>query len=223
MALTKFNFNSFDVTSAASKGLGFNASANGFSTIDSTSMVLIKTLTASSSATLSFVDGSSDVVLDSTYPVYMFKFINIHPSASGEFTVNFSSDTGSNYNVTKTTSVFYAYHKEDGSLTTLTHSDNEDLQQSTAFQNLTVASQIGLDADESASGQMFLFNPSSTTFVKHFASEINYASNDSTPFCISCHVSGYGNTTSVIDAIQFKMSSSNIDSGTIKLYGIKDS
>jgi len=210
MALVKYNNNSLSsVTNAAS----FPAGA----------MTHIKTLTASSSSTLSFVDGSSDVVLDSTYPIYMFKFINIHPSSSGEFTVNFSADTGSNYNVTKTTSVFYAYHKEDGSLTTLTHSDNEDLAQSTSFQNLTVASQIGLDADENGGGQMFLFNPSSTTFVKHFASEINYVSNDSTPFCISCHVSGYGNTTSVIDAIQFKMSSGNIDSGTIKLYGIKDS
>jgi hypothetical protein len=79
MALTKFNYNSFDVTSAASTALGFNASANGFATISPGSMVLIKTLTASSSSTLSFVDGSSSVVLDNTYPVYMFKFINIHP------------------------------------------------------------------------------------------------------------------------------------------------
>ena len=210
MALVKYNNNSLSsVTSAAS----FPAGA----------MTHIKTLTASSSSTLSFVDGSSDVVLDSTYPIYMFKFINIHPSSSGEFTVNFSADTGSNYNVTKTTSVFYAYHKEDGSLTTLTHSDNEDLAQSTSFQNLTVASQIGLDADENGGGQMFLFNPSSTTFIKHFASETIYVSNDSTPFCIHCYVSGYGNTQSAIDAVQFKMSSGNIDSGTIKLYGIKDS
>ena len=107
MALTKFNFNSFDVTSAASKGLGFNASANGFSTIDPGSMTLIKTLTASSSATLSFVDGSSDVVLDNTYPVYMFKFINIHPASNDyDFKFNLSADTGSNYNVTKTDNVF---------------------------------------------------------------------------------------------------------------------
>ena len=99
MALTKFNYNSFDLTTAASKGLAFNSSANGFETSTSGSMTLIKTLTASSSSTLSFVDGSSSVVLDNTYPVYVFKFINIHPASSGEnFRVNFSVDSGSNYN-----------------------------------------------------------------------------------------------------------------------------
>ena len=186
-------------------------------------MALIKEQTASSSSSISFVNGSSSVVLDNTYPIYLFKFINIHPSSSGEFQVNFSSDTGSNYNVTKTTQVFYAYHKEDGSNTTLTHSDNEDLAQSTSFQNLTVASQIGLDNDECASGEMYLFNPASTTAVKHFMSEINYVDNSSTPFCLRCHVAGYNNTTSAIDAVQFKMDSGNIDAGTIKLYGLKDS
>ena len=104
MALTKFNYNSFDLTTAASKGLAFNSSANGFSTSSSTAMTLIKTLTASSSGTLAFVDGSSDVVLDNTYPIYLFKFINIHPGTdSKNFKVNFSIDSGSNYNVTKTT------------------------------------------------------------------------------------------------------------------------
>ena len=99
MALTKFNFNSFDVTTAASKGLGFNASANGFSTIEDTSIVLIKTITASSNSTISFVDGSSDVVLDNTYPVYMFKFINCHPASNNVY-LDFqgSTDSGSNYN-----------------------------------------------------------------------------------------------------------------------------
>ena len=181
-------------------------------------MTLLQTQTASSSASISFTSN-----IDSTYPIYVFKFINIHPSSSGEFTVNFSSDTGSNYNVTKTTQVFYAYHKEDGSNTTLTHSDNEDLAQSTSFQNLTVASQIGLDNDECASGEMYLFNPASTTAVKHFMSEINYVDNSSTPFCLRCHVAGYNNTTSAIDGVQFKMDSGNLDSGVIKMFGIKGS
>ena len=97
MALTKFNFNSFDLTTAASKGLAFNSSANGFETSSAGSMTLIKTLTASSSANLSFVHGSSDVVLDSTYPVYLFKWINCHPATNDtDFTVNFR-DGGSNY------------------------------------------------------------------------------------------------------------------------------
>ncbi len=138
MALTKFNFNSFDVTSAASKGLGFNASANGFSTIDPGAMTLIKTLTASSSATLSFVDGSSDVVFDNTYPVYLFKFINIHPATNGEaLTFNLSADTGSNYNVTKTTTFFYANHTESGGGGSLAYSTGNDLAQGTGFQKLT--------------------------------------------------------------------------------------
>ena len=97
MALTKFNYNSFDVTSAASRALGFNANANGFATINPGSMVLIKTLTASSSSTLSFVDGSSSVVLDNTYPVYLLKFIDLHPASNNSnMSFNGSTDSGSN-------------------------------------------------------------------------------------------------------------------------------
>ena len=220
MALTKFNFNSFDVTSAASKGLGFNASANGFSTIDPGSMTLIKTLTASSSATLSFVNGSSDVVLDNTYPVYMFKFINMHPATSdASLTFNMSVDGGSNYNVTKTTTTPRAYHKEDDSAASIDYQTSLDLVQSTNFAFLS--SGQGNGDDESLSGELFLFNPSSTTFVKHYLTHtISYHNSN---FPIDFYGGGYGNTTSAVDAVQFKMSSGNIDSGTIKLYGIKDS
>jgi len=186
-------------------------------------LVHIKTLTASSSSTLSFVDGSDSVVLDNTYPIYKFEFINIHPSGSGsEFQVGFR-DGGTDYDATKTTTAFYAYHAEDDSATTLTYNTSEDLAQSTAFQDLTVASQIGTDNDESASGYMYLFNPSSTTFVKHFMSETNYASDDGTPFSMNCYIAGYCNVTAAIDAVQFKLDTNNIQSGTIKLYGIKDS
>jgi len=220
MALTKFNFNSFDVTSAASKGLGFNASANGFSTINPGSMTLIKTLTASSSATLSFVDGSSDVVLDNTYPVYMFKFINIHPGTDDyDFKFNLSVDTGSNYNVTKTDTAFRAYHKEDDSASGLAYQDSLDLAQSTNF--AFMSSGQGNGNDESLSGELFLFNPSSTTFVKHYITRtISYHTGN---FPLDHYTAGYGNTTSAVDAVQFKMSSGNMDSGTIKLYGISDS
>ena len=220
MALTKFNFNSFDVTSAASKGLGFNASANGFSTIDSTSIVLIKTITASSDSTISFVDGSSDVVLDNTYPVYMFKFINIHPGTDDKnFQFNMSVDTGSNYNVTKTTTVFKANHDEGDSATNLTYDTGEDLAQGTGFQ--TLGNGVGADNDQSLSGTLHLFNPSDTTFVKHFMSTIQYYAFNN--YTNNFYVAGYGNTTSAVDAVQFKFSGGNIDSGTIKLYGIKDS
>ena len=220
MALTKFNFNSFDVTTAASKGLAFNSSANGFETSTPGSMTLIKTLTASSSATLSFVDGSSDVVLDNTYPVYMFKFINIHAATDGaDFTFNLSADSGSNYNVTKTSTNFIARLDEDDSDAQLSYIANNDLAQGTGFQ--IIGDGVGSDNDQSGSGQLFLFNPSSTTFVKHFIS--NFNGNRSSDANFNVYVAGYGNTTSAIDAVQFKFSGGNIDAGTIKLYGIKDS
>ena len=184
------------------------------------SLTHIKTLTASSSATLSFVDGSSDVVLDSTYPIYKFEFINIHPATDGaSFQFNMSIDSGSNYNVTKTTTYFTAYNYESGGTPALTYATNVDLAQSTAFQN--VNSGVGSDNDQCAVGTLHLFNPSSTTFVKHFLTCGNtYESSD---LSSNVFVAGYGNTTSAVDAIQFKFSSGNIDAGTIKLYGLKDS
>ena len=184
------------------------------------SLTHIKTLTASSSATLSFVDGSSDVVLDSTYPIYKFEFINIHPATDGaSFQFNMSIDSGSNYNVTKTTTYFTAYNYESGGTPALTYATNVDLAQSTAFQN--VNSGVGSNNDQCAVGTLHLFNPSSTTFVKHFLTCGNtYESSD---LSSNVFVAGYGNTTSAVDAIQFKFSSGNIDAGTIKLYGIKDS
>ena len=220
MALTKYNFNSFDVTSSASTSLGFNASANGFSTISATSMILIKTLTASSSSTLSFVHGSSDVVLDSTYPVYLFKFINIHPETDDkDFQFNLSVDSGSNYNVTKTDAVFRGYHTEDGSGSGVGYQSSMDLAQSTNFANM--CSGLGNGNDESLSGEFYLFNPSSTTFIKHYVIRTNsYHGGNLT---LDHYTAGYGNTTSAVDAVQFKMSSGDIDAGTIKLYGIKDS
>ena len=217
MALTKFNFNSFDVTSAASKGLGFNASANGFSTIDPGAMTLIKTLTASSSSTLSFVDGSSSVVLDNTYSVYMFKFINMHPATSdASLTFNMSVDGGSNYNVTKTTTTPRAYHDEADSEAALEYDTGQDLAQSTSFQGISRF--LGNGNDECGSGTLHIFNPSSTTFVKHFIAEAStYYSGD---YIFHDFTAGYGNTTSAVNAVQFKMSSGNIDAGTIKMYGV---
>jgi len=221
MALTKFNFNSFDVTTAASKGLGFNASANGFSTFDDTSMVLIKTLTASSSSTISFVDGSSSVVLDNTYPVYMFKLINIHiASDTQKLQFNFSIDSGSNYNVTKTTTMFNAVHAEDDSFASIAYDTGDDLAQGTGFQSMS-GTGLGSGNDESLSAELLLFDPSSTTFVKHYL--LRSIQNSATNYVYDSYSVGYGNTTSAVDAVQFKAGSGNIDSGTIKLYGIKDS
>jgi hypothetical protein len=207
MALVKYNNNSISaVTSAAS--------------IPSGAMTHIKTLTASSSATLSFVDGSSDVVLDGTYPIYVFKFINIHPAtANQDFTFNMSIDTGSNYNVTKTTTVFRSDHAENDGGGRLEYRTDKDLAQSTSFQYLSGYNSN--DNDGNLGGTLYLFNPSSTTFVKHFISNMNTMTGD--PGSYNNFVAGYGNTTSAVDGIQFKYASGNIDSGKIKLYGIKDS
>ena len=172
----------------------------------------LATQTASSSSTLDFTSN-----IDSTYNIYKFRFINMHPSDNEVyFQMNLSTDGGSNYNVTKTTTVFIGFHKEDDSSTALQYQTGDDLAQSTSFQILTVL--IGNGNDESTSGELFLFNPSSTTFVKHFLCTSNdYERNDSSS---NTRVAGYANTTSAIDAIQFKMSSGNIDSGTIEMYGI---
>ena len=222
MALTKFNYNSFDVTSAASTALGFNANANGFANISPGSMTLIKTLTASSSATLSFVDGSSDVVLDSTYPVYLFKFIGIHPASDNvSFQVGFR-DGGTDYDATKTTTMFRAQHDESDSQALLQYHTGTDQAQSTAFQTLEGAGNaLSSDNDHALVGELFLFNPSSTTFVKHFMARTG-ATNPNN-YALDGFVAGYCNTTTAIDGVQFKVASGNIDAGTIKLYGIKDS
>jgi len=223
MALTKFNFNSFDVTTAASKGLAFNSSANGFETSTGGSMVLIKTLTASSSANLSFVHGSSDVVLDSTYPIYVFKFINCHPANDGQqLYMSGSVNSGSNYEATsKTTTCFRAYHTEGGSSGTLAYYTGGDLANSTDSQFLSV--EASNENDHGVSGTFTLFNPSSTTFVKHFISSSNSIYNDSSDFSMNFYVAGYFNTTSAINGIRFRFNTGNMDVGTIKLYGIKDS
>jgi len=176
-------------------------------------MTLISSQTASGSASIEFTSG-----IDSTYPIYRFEFINLHPANDGdEFTLNFSTDGGSNYNVTKTTTFFIAYNSESIVSNGLTYFDSFDVAQSTG--EAEILYNCGNGNDESASGELFFYNPSSTTFVKHFTSTINvYNSGDNS---VQCNSAGYGNTTSSINAIRYKFSSGNIDSGTIKLYGIK--
>jgi hypothetical protein len=178
-------------------------------------LVLLSTQTASASANISFTTG-----IDSTYDEYVFKFINMHPATDNvQFLVNFSIDGGSNYNVTKTSTYFHAYHNEAGNSEALGYFTSGDLAQSTGYQQ--IVNQIGNDNDQTVSGTMHLFEPSSTTFVKHFICTSNfYAYNNYTqnPF-----VAGYANTTSAINAINFQMSSGNIDDGIIKMYGVAKS
>ena len=183
------------------------------------SLTHIATQTASSSASLSFTSG-----IDSTYKEYIFYFVNIHPQTQNAlFQVGFR-DGGSNYDATKTTTVFGAYNYEDGaSGAALGYRDQRDLAQSTSFQDLVQYPLISDANDNSLSGTLNLFSPSSSTFVKHFMARTNSAGDGDgagSEYCDSCFIAGYCNTTTAIDGVQFKFSSGNIDSGQILLFGL---
>ena len=199
MAVVSANNNSLSAITA------FPASITGGA------LTLISTSTASDSSSLSITSG-----IDSTYKEYIFKFINVHPATDNtHFTVNFR-DGGTDYDATKTTNCFRAQHTEDDGTTDLSYKAGLDLAQSTAF--LDIVDNVGNANDEGSSGTLHLFDPSNTTFVKHFlitTSSSNYEDQIFNP-----HVAGYCNTTSAIDGVQFKMSSGNIDSGVIKMYGV---
>jgi len=203
MALVKYNNNSISAVTAAAS-------------IPSGAMNLITTNTITSGvSSSSFTSG-----INSTYDTYIFKFKNIHPATSNiDFLFNMSIDTGSNYNVAKTTTYFRAAHSEGDQTPDFGYVTGRDLAQGTGGQIL--ASTINNDADSGVSGSLHLFKPSSSTFVKHFISRVNISggagiSNDN-------FIAGYGNTTSAVDAVIFQMSSGNIDSGVIKMYGLSKS
>ena len=178
-------------------------------------LVFISRSTASSSSSLSITSGIS-----STYKEYIFMFNNIHPATDNvEFYFNMSIDGGSNYNVTKTTTGFSAYQDEAGSSAALAYDTSGDLAQGTGYLQLNQNGTLGNDNDQSLSGSLHLFSPSDTTFVKHFLGTVQYY--ETTNYSINSVVAGYGNTTSAINAVDFKMSSGNIDSGTIDMYGVK--
>ena len=185
------------------------------------SMTFIKKLTASSSGSLSFVHGTSSVVLDSTYKEYIFTFKNMHPASSdNSFQFNMSADSGSNYNVAKTSTFFRSFNTQTGGTYLVGYLGDNDQAQGTGFQDLTEYSHD--DATDGASGTLHLFDPSSTTFVKHFIAGTQYRRNYTSESHASAinYVGGYGNTTSAVNAIQFKYASGNIEAGDICLYGI---
>ena len=175
-------------------------------------MVLISTQTASDSASLSFTSG-----IDSTYNEYLFEFFNINPATDDvDFGFQASIDGGSNYNVTMTTTAFVAYHKENDTGAALNYEPSADQAQGTGYQ--TISFDQGSGADESTAGELHLFNPSSTTYVKNwYAQTVGYAQSD---MLQDFFTGGYFNTTSALNAISFKMDSGNFD-GTIKMFGIK--
>ena len=171
----------------------------------------LETLIASSSSTLSFTTN-----IDSTYNIYKFRFIEIHPSAdAAHFLVNFR-DGGSSFDATKTTTFFQSQHNEAGNDQSLGYNTSGDLAQSTSVANLDRF--LGADNDQCLNGELFLFDPSSTTFVKHFMSRVS--TSERNDYSQQAFLAGYNNVTAAIDGVQFSMSSGNIDSGTIEMYGI---
>jgi len=201
MALNFANNNSLSAITAKPSGLSGGT------------LNLISTQTASSSSTISFTSG-----IDSTYDEYVFKFYDIHPATdSANFQVNFR-DGGTDYDAVKTTTAFFAFHQASNGSTNLAYSTASDLAQSTGF--FKIMTTMGNDNEGCGVGTLRIFNPSSTTFVKHFMSDCNnWHSNDSNA-TVNWRAAGYCNTTNVIDGAQFKFDSGNIDSGVIKLYGV---
>ena len=174
-------------------------------------MTLITTNTSSGAASSSFTSS-----IDSTYKLYIFKYYDVNPATDNtNFTFNGSTDGGSNYNVTKTTTSFEAHHDEADSATGLSYHTSRDLAQGTGYQDLSQST--GGAADEACAGTLFLFNPSNTTYVKHFYG--TFPSIHGSEYDWNMWVAGYFNTTSAIDAIDFKFASGNMD-GTIKMYGV---
>ena len=213
MALSKVDYNSLNVTAAASKAIKWNSTPNGFETGDiGGAMVLLETQTASSDGTIDFTSN-----IDSTYKEYIFKFINVHPETD-DVHFQFQADTGTNtsYNQTITSSTFSAYHDEADTAASLSYKTNLDQAQGTSFQVLSTA--MGNDNDQDISGELHLFEPSSTTFVKHFL--YNGHNNEYRNASYNQFTAGYFNTTTAITRVQFKMSSGDIDAGTFKLYGV---
>ena len=222
MALSKVNFNSMNVTPSASKAIKFNSSNNGLETGDiGGSLVLLSTVTASSSSTISFTSN-----IDSTYKEYIFKFIDIHPASEYGF-FQFQADTGTNtnYNQTITSTSWLATHSENGSEAIINYNTGSDQALGTAFQH--ISDQLEADNDSCLCGTLHIFDPSSTTFSKQFIARTQFHQAD--PSSREYYVAGYFTTTTALTRFQFKIlgnsggagNSNTIDSGTIKLYGVK--
>ena len=181
--------------------------------VSAKSLILLDTFTS---------DGSDDTAtfassIDSTYKEYVFKYIDIHPQTKSNFQVGFR-DGSTAYDATKTTTFFTAHHAEDDSPASLAYSAGNDLAQATGFHNIVF--EANTDNDNSVSGILHLYDPSSTTFVKHFFSICNSASDDGGDLSVNAYTAGYCNVTAAIDGVQFKFASGQIQGGVIKMYGV---
>jgi len=180
--------------------------------VSAKSLILISTTTASSSATVDITSG-----IDDTYKEYIIKIIDAHPASDDQhFNIQFNASGGSGFNETITSTHFYSVHGEDGTSGALSYDTGGDQAQGTSYQRLSQP--VGADNDQSLSGTVYLFDPSNTTFVKHFISNVQYAyPTDQTQ---NAYVAGYINTTTAIDEVSFKFTSGAIAAGTFKLYGV---
>ena len=204
MALKFANNNSLSAITSTPSGVGGG------------SLNLISTQTASSSSTISFTSN-----IDSTYKEYIFKFINIHPSAESVFSFQADTGTNTNYNQTITSTSFRAFHREDGGENGLGYITGGDQGQGTGFQHLMESPQLGTNNDENLNGPLHIFDPSNTTYVKHFMARTLSQNDDGQPaYVLDGLFAGYFNTTSALTRFQFKFASGNIDAGTIKMYGV---
>jgi hypothetical protein len=181
--------------------------------VSGSSLVLLSTTTASSSAN---VDITSDI--DSTYKEYQVHFFDVHPESGSRLAFQVDTGTNTNYNQTITSTAFVTRHTEDDSTADLGYNTGDDLGQSTSFQRLSCGGTVETDADASATGILHLFDPSNTTFIKHFMATMQIYNNDQASH--NSYVAGYINTTTAITRIRFKYESGDIDSGTFKLYGV---
>ena len=195
------------------------ADAGAFS-VSLGSLVHIKTLTASDSSSVEFLDGTADVVLDSTYPIYKFQWTNVRPSEDGRsICIQANNSGGSGFNQTITSTIFRTFHTEGGAYPGVSYNADRDQANGTSLQAISMPG--GNAADECTSGEIYLFGISSTTFVKHFmATSSDLEDNDA---AMNTFAAGYFNTTNALDEFKFAMNSGNITSGKFKLYGIKDS
>ena len=223
MAITTLNLRGINRSDTATSGQVITATsavAADFQDAGGGAWNLIKTLTSDGSdASFTFVNGTSSVVLDATYNAYAFIYTSIHGETGGaNFMVNFSTDTGSNYNVTKTTTCFDTYHLESTASGNWSYNATADVAQDTGDQPLTWEVNMGADADQSTSGTLYLYDPASTVFIKHFTCKGIFSA--TADYMIETNLSGYCNTTSAVDGVIFKFSSGEIQGGSISLYGL---
>ena len=210
-SLSKIKANSLNLAGT----FGFTGTVSGLA--DETPLVLISTFTSDGSDdTATFTSG-----IDSTYKQYLFVFNNIHPGTNASY-LRFSPsiDGGSNYNLSNTSTLFYAYQREDGGgSTALEYGSNQD---TATGSNVYISGDTGNESDECVSGIFKLYNPSSTTHVKHFLGITNSSDGGSgtNTYCFSAYSAGYVNTTSAVNAVKFTFHSGQIQGGTIDLFGV---